>query len=159
MSQVLEKEPLIFEQFHPFISLEGLDSNKATSFLNFLQKLFERTPKYLWLPESCCGAVKIAKNARIISPNYLLGTETNVLMGLNHLWSVMKQQNQAELIIDPAGILDPELEVILPYFGALETCSFDGYPLINARKVYGRGEALTTDQEKNLLKHLRLLSR
>lgn len=156
-----QEDALTFEQFHQFISLEALDSKTSTSFLNFLQELFEKTPNRLWFLGSCCGAVEIARCARIISSHYFPEqTKINVLMEQNHLWSIVKRPNQTEVIVvDPAGICDPELETVLPYFGVLEACSFEGYPLTYAKQVYTQGEILTPDQEKILLRYQEILLR
>jgi hypothetical protein len=153
-----QREPLILEQFRPFISLKGLDSETSTSFLNFLQELFQKTPKHLWSRESCCGAVEIARTARTISSDYFTEqTKINVLMGLDHFWSVVEQPSQTKIIVDPAGIWDPEFEAVLPYFGVLEECSFEGDPLMYAKQVYGGGKVLTLGQEEILLRHQGIL--
>ncbi|MFH0864440.1 MAG: hypothetical protein V1858_05145 [Candidatus Gottesmanbacteria bacterium] len=74
-----QRKPLTFGQVRPFISLEGLDSKTANSFLNFLHELFEKTPKRLWSRESCCGAIEIARTARTISSDYFPEqTEINI---------------------------------------------------------------------------------
>lgn len=153
MLQNLETESRLSadKQFGPFISSEGLDSITAFKFRHFLKKLFNNTPYLLWTPESCCGAVEIAKSAREIAPHYLPKlTRVVVRMGTSHFWTVLQIPNQPEFIVDPAGLEEETTRLILPFFGVVT----NRFPGQYARKVYATGEELTPSQERNLLRFL-----
>jgi len=146
---------LSFEQFVPFISQVEADPIIVSPLIASLKEIFQKTQR-LWRPELCVDSLRLAQEARRITPNYF-PKDTKVIVRIYHnvhIWIVIQPPHEKELVVDPAGIMDGRFGKILPFFGDAGNCTIAGHRRLFARWVYSKGEELTESQETNLFKYL-----
>lgn len=134
---------LKFEDFLPFVSIEGLEEITSKSFLLFLRRLFENT-KIHWEPGKCFNMEFVLPKARGIMREVAFPSGSHAEMKQSshiHFWvELILQHVDQTLVVDPTGIpAQPIVDtqaLVLPYFGLPQNAREF------ARRVYERGKPL-----------------
>lgn len=141
-----------FEGFRTFVNTRGLNPVTAEQFSELLSELFTLTGK-LWLPGYCMRAVEVTEHAGVLSDRYFPGSHVSTMLHLGsfntHTWTRLEIPRQPLLIIDPAGVINRNSE-ILPYFGPTAPCIIQNNRFIEVEAVYIDSKSLTAEQAERI---------
>lgn len=123
-SNVKEKGEALFEEFLPFVNLEGIDDETSAHFMDFLRDFYDKTHE-LWEPGGCRSIEWMESKAKGSRNQHLRGARIDLMNWAagGHFW-LKATFGEHQLVIDPTGVwvrgdYYKDNGGILPYFGLI----------------------------------------